>query len=174
MNTVIYGAETWSITAQLEKKLSAFLHKAIRKILRINMYQVKDYRIRNEHLRNKMCLPDMIQTIRYRQFKFIGKTARQDDSWLPKRLLGAWAPTRRKVGRPQFTIRRTYANTLRLILGRQRISKDAPFAEWVHLAQDKKEWDQLGWRWVRQEQRDIYIQYGDHPLLGGPVLQQNL
>jgi hypothetical protein len=61
---------------------------------------------------------------------------------------------------------------LRLVLGEQAVSADAPFAEWMPLAQKKKEWDKLGRRWLSQ-QRLATKQAGDHPLLGTPIHNGN-
>lgn len=142
--------------------------KEMHKIMRINMHQVRDCCIRSEHLRNKMDSPDMMDTIRLQQFKFIGKMARQDDAWLPRRLIGAWAPKVRKLGRPQHTIRRACVETLRSVLGEQVVSLNAPFAEWMPLAQQKKEWDKLGQHWLHKQRLTAKTMHGNHPLLGTP------
>jgi hypothetical protein len=76
-NTALYGAESWTLTAELvRRRISAFYHTSIRRILGINMHHVEEYRIRNEHIRNHFSVPDPLDLIRKRQFNLLGKFAR--------------------------------------------------------------------------------------------------
>ena len=75
LNTVLYGCESWTLTAGLQKKLQAFFHSSLRCILDINMKHVQEFWIRNEHVRNFFDLPDIMETLHARQFNFIGKIA---------------------------------------------------------------------------------------------------
>ena len=83
VNTVLYGCESWGLTEKHKGKLTAFFHRSIRKILNINMYQVKDLHIKNEQLRNLFSVDDILEKIKYRQFRFLGKLAHQSDQCLP-------------------------------------------------------------------------------------------
>jgi hypothetical protein len=43
-NTVLYGAESWTLTAELRRHISAFYHTSICRILGINMHHVEEYK----------------------------------------------------------------------------------------------------------------------------------
>jgi hypothetical protein len=48
---VLWGCETWSMRKALSNKLKVFLHRNIRRILRISMFRVKEENLHNEHVR---------------------------------------------------------------------------------------------------------------------------
>ena len=50
-NKVLWGCESLTLSHDSKRKLLAFQHKMLRKILRINMYDVQTYRITNEQVR---------------------------------------------------------------------------------------------------------------------------
>jgi hypothetical protein len=74
-NTALYGAESWTLTAKLRRRISAFYHTSICRILGINMHHVEEYKIQNEHIRNHFSVPDPLDLIRKRQFNLLGKFA---------------------------------------------------------------------------------------------------
>jgi hypothetical protein len=82
-NTALYGAESWTLTAKLCRRISAFYHTSIHHILGINMHYVEEHRIRNEHIRNHFSVPDLLDLIRKCQFNLLGKFARLGPSCLP-------------------------------------------------------------------------------------------
>ena len=51
LDTALWGAESWTLTNESEKKLETFHHSAIRRNLNITMYEVEEKRIRNKKLR---------------------------------------------------------------------------------------------------------------------------
>jgi hypothetical protein len=91
LNTILWGCKLIIISAKIENKLKTFQHKAIHFILKINMHQVKDERIKNKKVRamfgniNKVC--DF--AIR-RRLDFVGHTLCQEDKKLTKKLLTCW------------------------------------------------------------------------------------
>jgi hypothetical protein len=76
LNMALYGCESWTLPAYLKRALNTFFHESIRRILGLTMDHVQHFHIRNEHLRNKMSLPDIMETVHYRQFLFLGKIVR--------------------------------------------------------------------------------------------------
>ena len=77
MNLFLWGCETWSIRKALSNKLEVFLHRNIRRILRVLMTKVREDRIRNEHVRRMFYdIPRVSNMIAARQLDFIGKTIR--------------------------------------------------------------------------------------------------
>ena len=51
LNTALWGAESWTMTAESERELQRFHHAAIRKIMNITMFEVEEKRITNRKLR---------------------------------------------------------------------------------------------------------------------------
>ena len=123
-------------------RLEAFHHKSIRKILGINMHQVKEERIKNETIREKFLgIRPIADFIAERQLRWIGKLARMDENRLPKQLMTAWCDKPRPRGRPQQTIRNCYVKAIQRIL--PSVSESALTSEWIHLAEDKQQWERL-------------------------------
>jgi hypothetical protein len=52
INLLLWGCETWSLRKSLLDKLEVFLHKSIRQILHVSMFQVKDTKIKNKTICN--------------------------------------------------------------------------------------------------------------------------
>ena len=47
LNTALWGAESWTLTADNERRLESFHHKPIHQIININMFEVEAERITN-------------------------------------------------------------------------------------------------------------------------------
>jgi hypothetical protein len=64
MNLLFWGCETWSLPQSLLDKLEVFLHKSIRRILKISMFRVINKKLRNEQVRTTFyampCVKNMI------------------------------------------------------------------------------------------------------------------
>jgi hypothetical protein len=146
LNTALYGCETWALTDKHRQKLSAFFHKNIRRILGISMKTVENKSIRNEHLRNKICLDNILDTIRGRQFDLLGKIGRMENSRLPRQTLGAWINTKRKAGKPNTTLAHSYVETLQEIV-EKKITIRGEFDKWIPLTRNAKEWGRTKRAW---------------------------
>jgi hypothetical protein len=147
INTVLWGCESWAMTENISRKLQAFYHKSIRKILSINMQEVEQYRITNQEIRKKFqnsyCILDILSK---RQLLWLGKIARMDPLLrLPRKLVAAWTNSKRKVGRPQITYKNTYESVLNMIL--PQLPKGAPLIYWLKFAQVPKVWKKLIKSW---------------------------
>ena len=133
MNTVIlpamtYGAETWSLTKLQKEKLAVAQRSMERSMLNITRRD----KIRNDVIRSKTQLKDIIETAQNLKGQWAGHIARMNnDRWAKKTT--EWRPREgsRKKGRPK---RRW----------RDEIEEKAGSA-WTHVAQDRQEWKQL-WR----------------------------
>ena len=74
MNLLLWGCETWSMRKALSNKLEVFLHRNIRRILRVSMTKVREDCIRNEHVRRLFYnIPRVSNMIAAHQLDFIGK-----------------------------------------------------------------------------------------------------
>jgi len=163
LNTALFGCEYWALTDSLRAKLSAFYHRGLRRVLGLNMRDVEQDKIRNEYLRNKLAVYNILDIIRYRQSNFIGKLARMPPDRLPRRMLGAWIPTTRKRGSAPTTTARTYVNTIQAILGADSCSNHGMLTDWVPYAEDKTAWDRLRTDYLSQS-RKRSARHGTGPL----------
>ena len=100
---LFYGCETWRMTKADEKKIDIFLHKCIRRILKIRW----PMKISNEELRQKTRMQQASKEVKRRRWKWIGHVLRMEPSRHPRIAL-TWKPQgKRKRGRPKETWRMT-------------------------------------------------------------------
>ena len=145
LNTVLWGCESWTLHKALLRELSAFHHKAIRKILGITMQEVRDRRIRNESVRKEFGgILNIADEVKQRQLKWLGKLAKNPPASVAKCLIGAHIKQARKIGRPQLNLRRSYIPALMELmpnLGKRAVAREwqlkAETPEWIGMV---KEW----------------------------------
>ena len=179
INTLLFGCEYWALTDLTRGLLSGFHHKSIRKILKIGMQNVKDDHIKNEHIRNRLCVDDIHEIMLSRQANFIGRIARLPQDRLPRQIIGSWLPTARKVGAPDATTARTMHSTLTSILrldettltgnDRTEWSRYGALSAWVPMAEDRHYWKHLIQDHLALVRRRTW-QHDTHTL-GPPVLK---
>jgi hypothetical protein len=127
INLLLWGCETWSLRQSLLDKLEAFMHKSIRRILKISMTQVKDMRIRNETVRNTFyAMPCVKNMIAARQLDFIGIVIRGPHNQPARRMITSCCNETRRVGRPQTTGKNFIVKNLQLLF------KDVPLTHINH------------------------------------------
>ena len=99
---LLYGAETWRITAINKKKIQSFINACLRKILRIRWPKT----IRNDVLWQRTNQLPVEVEILQRKWKWIDHTLRKPVSSITRQAL-TWNPQgRRRRGRPRNTWRR--------------------------------------------------------------------
>ena len=84
---LLYGCETWRMTKRDEAKLDTFLHKCLRRILRIYL----PMRVSNEEVRRRARTCTISEQIRRRRWCWIGHVLRMDHHQNPGSAL-TWAP----------------------------------------------------------------------------------
>jgi len=128
LNTMLWGAESWNISQANINKLNAFHHLAIRQILGIRMKRVQEEKIMNEEVRRRFGNTPPIEVfITRRTWRYIGKIVRDNQTSIPKKLLGAWIHQPRKAGRPQNSNRNHFITTLHTVI--PELSKKGLFCE---------------------------------------------
>ena len=99
------------------KILDAFYHKAVRRILKINMVQAKEERSKNETLQKMRCSTEPLSTIWQKiVLKFIGRASRQPQNSLSFQFLSCFVPYKRCEGHPFRTIKDSLIGSIRLIM----------------------------------------------------------
>ena len=113
---LLYGCETWRMTNLDATKLHVFLHKSLRRIMKIYW----PMKTSNEEIRNRANISTISEQIFRWRWKFIGHILRMDPSKHPKTTL-TWAPEGRwSRGRPKETWRRTAAREREQLWGSVR------------------------------------------------------
>ncbi len=129
ISVLLYGCETWKMTKGDEERLDMFLHKALRRILKIHW----PMRITNEEIRQRANIQTISEMVKERRWKWIGHVLRMNRNDTPKVAL-TWAPEgRRNVGRPKENWRRTV----------EKERKQHGYKTWAEAevaAQDRETW----------------------------------
>ena len=100
VSILLYGCEAWTLTAQLEKKISTFESKQHRKLLGISYRERKT----NEYVREKIedlvgKQEPLLATVKRRKLAFFGHMMRHDS--LSKIIIQGTVEGQRKRGRPK-------------------------------------------------------------------------
>lgn len=128
-----YGAETWSLTMCLIKKLRIAQRAMERAMLGISLRD----RIRNEEIRRRTKITDIAQRSSKLKWQWAGHIARRTDGRWSRKVL-EWIPRigKRSVGRPPAR----WTDDLAKVAG----------VGWMQAASDRSEWRLLGEAYVQQ------------------------
>ena len=127
---LLYGCETWKLTAAEEKKLDRFQFTCLRRILREWWPQ----RIRNDTISQITGVRKISDEIRRRRWNWIGHVLRKDRNDDCMVAMG-WQPEgKRKVGRRKITWRRTV----------ERECRQERWTSWAEARTAAK--DRAGWK----------------------------
>ena len=116
INLLLWGCETWALTKQQHQRLESCFNKWIRAMTGTRWKEIRENRISNKFLREKLDNIDSFEEIyATRCFNWLEKLADMpatiSDSRLPRMLLGAWCFGGKRVnGRPRHNTRRAYLN----------------------------------------------------------------
>ena len=95
---LMYGCESWTLTAELEKRIQAFENKCHRKLLKISYKEHKTNAYVKEEIRKRMGHQEpLLSTIKRRKLIWFGHTTRHDT--LAKTILQGTLEGKRKRGR---------------------------------------------------------------------------
>ena len=128
-----YGLETIALTVRNAQRLRVMQRAIERRMLGVSLRD----RIRNEELRRRSKIKDVIERIAELKWSWAGHVARQSDTKWPLKILN-WRPrlTKRSQGRPQLR----WIDDIRRTAG----------AAWKHAAQCRSTWKTLGEAYVQE------------------------
>ncbi len=150
LNTILWGCESWTLHADLIRKLRSFHHKSIRRILGISMAEVQERNITNQRVRQQFnSILDIHDEIKYRQLKWLGKLAANNKDPVSKALLFSHVNHPRKPGRPQLNLRHSYIPALRELF--PDMPNQAPLHLWYPTAMNQQKWNQKVKQWKEQK-----------------------
>ena len=139
INILLWGCESWPLTASNRQKLEVFHNRCCRRILNVTIYDVMaDHTLKNEYVRRETGLLPLSSYLELRRTRWLEKLSHMHSERTPRKLLGAWLPYARRngtAGRPQQTIRHAYVETLRK-LGFENNN----FENWMNIAKDRNQW----------------------------------
>ena len=129
LSTLLYGAETWTVYARQEKRLSVFHLRCLRKILGITWKE----KVTNVEVLERTELQSMTTTLCRRKLRWLGHVKRMKDDRIPKQLLyGELATGKRLRGRPKLRYKDTCKN------GLSKCGIDP--TSWEEIAENRSEW----------------------------------
>ncbi len=103
ISVLLYGCETWRVTATTTSKLQVFVNKCLRRILKIRW----SHRISNAELHRVCKFEELQRLVKKRKWSWIGHTLRRNPQEIARQAL-EWNPQgSRKRGRPRQTWRRS-------------------------------------------------------------------
>ena len=123
ISTLLYGAETWTLTSAMERNIAAFEMRAYRRLLQISYLD----HITNESIRKRKEAiigkhEYLIDTIRKRTLKWFGHVCKQNDT-TAKYILQGKVEGARKQGRPRLNWTSNILDWTGLTLGEQQESR---------------------------------------------------
>ena len=124
------------------KKFEVFLHRNIRKILKITITMVIDEKVTNESVRKLFfnCTNTWYQLAKQKP-TFIGKVVNNSEDQIPTQLLTAWCDNKRKTVAPLQNNKKNLSQNISLIV--PGVAKDELLTTWVYLALDDGYWVHL-------------------------------
>ena len=133
---VLYGCETWSLTAREERKLRVFENMVFRRIFGPRRDEVTGEwrRLHNEELIGLYSSPNIVR-VKSRRMRWAGHVARMGEERGAYRVLVGKPEGKRPLGRP----RRRWVDNIRMDL--QEVG--CGYVDWIGLAQDRDGWRKL-------------------------------
>ena len=137
----LYGCESWSVTAEMERRLRSMQTQCCKQILNISTATMIANHISAAEMRNCLGMTDIVQRMRVLQLTWLGRVRRMPLTRLPRKFLVSWLPCPRLSNYPQ-----TYSQSVLKALASIGVSE----ADWPSLAANEREWN----RWIRQPPND--------------------
>jgi hypothetical protein len=130
LNTALWGAESWTLTVESERKLERFHHAAIRNVLNITMCEVEEKRITNRKLRDSFSnIRNIAETVKERQLTWLEHVLKMQPESNARKLVNAWVRNLRAEHHPQHNLRHSCRSALEAI-GEIKDPK-APLKDWT-------------------------------------------
>ena len=91
LNILLWGCESWALTTELRRNLEVCHHRFLRRMAKINIYDVMEHHISNDEIREKLGHCKTIhQAMELKRAKWLQKLATWDYNRNPRKLLKAW------------------------------------------------------------------------------------
>ena len=141
-NLLMWGCESWALRKTLLDSLEVFLHRGLRRILRIKMSQVIDQHIKNASIREKLYNITTIKNqIGFQKLTYLGKIFHCEASHILTRLLTAWCDHLRKKRHPLLTNKQSIVMNIQLVL--PEVNRRELLSKWGFHTLDAQHWNNL-------------------------------
>ena len=141
-NLLLWGCKSWALRKYLLASLEVFLHRGIRRILKIKMIKVFGQHITNTSIRGKFYnIPTIKNQIALQQLTHLSKIFHREYSHIPTRLLTVWCNHPRKVGRPIFTNKQYMVRNIQQVI--PNVDAYGAMSTWGFHALDAQHWNNL-------------------------------
>ena len=100
-NICLFGCESWSVTAEIERRLRSMQTQCCKQMLGITTDEMMSNRVSAAEMRDRLGMEDIIQRMRCLQLNWLGNTRNMPLSRLPRQLLVSWLPSPRLRNCPQ-------------------------------------------------------------------------
>ena len=137
----LYGCESWSVTAEIERALNKFQTMCLRHMLRISKKKMRVDRISTVNMLKTLGLESILYYLRFMQLNYLGHVSRMPRFRVQRKLITSWMDKPRLSNFPQ-----TYSRSMLKALA----SVDIPEDEWQRLAADPISWN----KYIRQTDSD--------------------
>ena len=114
VNILLWGCESWALTAELERKLKVCHNRFLRKMVGITIYDVKDHHISMDLVREELgnCY-EIKQSMELRRARWLEKLSTMSYKRGPRQIFCSWVfDCPRRAGRQQQQIKHSLSNTL--------------------------------------------------------------
>jgi hypothetical protein len=132
LSILLFGSESWCLTARSLNKLRAFHHRCARAIVGTSRWHSWHHHITNATTLAAAGIHSVESYVFRRQLRWAGHVARMPTSRLPRKFLSSWCRAKRPTGAPKLTYGRTLLKALKWA------GIDA--SRWHVLAQDRGAW----------------------------------
>jgi len=135
---VIYGAETWTLTSKIEKILTTWERKILRKIFGPTK-ENEQWRIKkNEELRTKYISQDIVTVIKIRRFEWLRHVSRMNETRSVKKIFEGKLEGRRDRGRPRLRWINDVEDDLRKLGVKRWRTKALNREDWASIIREAK------------------------------------
>ena len=109
---LLYGAESWSVTEEMRRRLRVFHARCLRAMCRVSRKHTRQHHISTVALEQRLGLDPIDVYLSRRQLRWLGHVRRMDYERLPRRMLSSWVPCPRPCGAPPMTYGRSIGAAL--------------------------------------------------------------
>ena len=132
VSILLYGCESWALTAEARRMLVSFHRRCVRRMHRITLEHTQKHRISTASLEGKLGIASISSIIDDLCLRWAGHVARMGEDRLPRRFLTSWVRSQRRTGRPHKSTMHRIQDTIRLT--------GVHLRDWVAAAQDRESW----------------------------------
>lgn len=136
VNTLLYGAETWTIPQRLVDRLESYNNRCLRTMAGITSQQQQEQRITSQQIRERCGVKRTIaEELRVRRLRWLGHLARMDEARLPKLMLFS----KFDKARPQGGAKMRWKDRVMKDLKEVGVNPDT----WYSVAQERGDWRRI-------------------------------